>query len=237
MANIAVSKIKMLSSVITIDGYACCFKSTFARALSQRLNFSVVSAGTIYRYVAYEILSSQLSIDSILEYIIKNLRLESSGNIVNDEIVLSKLNLYSYEINKIVSTLATDPKVVTCINSILLRFSENNNIIFDGRNLGYYLFPEAILKIFVSSTLRERMEHIRLTHTQKHIHLSEKEYRLLEENIRLRDQYDEQRSFQPLRCPNDAIIVNLIRTPIEHTVENIVTEYYHKLSIMERKLR
>lgn len=226
----------MLSSVITIDGYAGCFKSTFARALSQRLNFCVVSAGIIYRYVAYEVLSSQLNIDSILEYAKKSLRLDSSGNIINDEIELSKLNLYSYEINNIVSTLATDPKVVTCINSILLRFSEKNNIVFDGRNLGYYLFPEAILKIFATSTLKERMEHVRLTNSQNNITLSEKEYSLLEENIRLRDQYDEQRSFQPMRCPNDAIIVNLIRTPIEQSVENIVTEYNHKLFMMDRSL-
>ena len=110
------------------------------------------------------------------------------------------------------------------------KISNSKNCIMDGRDIGTVVLPDASIKIYLDATIECRARRRMLERKEKGIDLS------LEETIKeieLRDWKDSTRKHSPLRCAEDAIVIDSTDLSIDEVVSriiNLVNERTKKMS-------
>jgi cytidylate kinase len=203
-------------TIIAIDGYSSCGKSTFARLIARELNYVYIDSGAMYRAVALYCLEkgilSENQVDlprlqqSLPEIIIRFSLNESNGM---QETWLNGVNIEEkirgIEVSSIVSSISQIGDVRTKMVSMQRKIGEHGRVVMDGRDIGTVVFPNAILKIFMTADpiVRAKRRYDELTQKGMIVQLEE-----IAENIRMRDREDENRPVSPLRKANDALVLD-----------------------------
>ena len=196
---------------IAIDGFSSCGKSTLAKALAESLQFLFVDSGAMYRAVTYYFLKNEVSIHqpaevkNALENINITLEPSPNGNLtfLNGKDI--SLDIRDMAVAEMVSKVAAISSVRTAMVEQQRQMSSHNNLIMDGRDIGTVVFPNAVLKIFLTADIEVRVNRRYLDLISKNAFVSLPDIR---RNLFLRDYIDSTRTDSPLLRAEDAIVLN-----------------------------
>jgi len=199
--------------IITIDGFSSCGKSTLAKHLAKRLNYTYIDSGAMYRAITLYFLRNNVDWKKKSEILhaLDNISLEflPNENSVSAEVYLNGENV-EYIIRDLVvaekvSEIAAIPEVRTFAVAAQQKIGANKGIVMDGRDIGTTVFPDAELKIFMIADEAVRVERRFAEMFEKNRNITLDEVRT---NIALRDYLDSNREVSPLRKAADAIELN-----------------------------
>ena len=196
---------------IAIDGFSSCGKSTLAKAMAESLQFLFVDSGAMYRAVTYYFLKNKVSIHqpaevkNALENINITLEPSPNGNLtfLNGKDI--SLDIRDMAVAEMVSKVAAISSVRTAMVEQQRQMSSHNNLIMDGRDIGTVVFPNAVLKIFLTADIEVRVNRRYLDLISKNALVSLPDIR---RNLFLRDYIDSTRTDSPLLRAEDAIVLN-----------------------------
>jgi CMP/dCMP kinase len=196
---------------IAIDGFSSCGKSTLAKAMAESLQCLFVDSGAMYRAVTYYFLKNEVSIfqpNEVLNALQRiNITLEPSPNgnltFLNGEDI--SLDIRDMAVAEMVSKVAAISSVRTAMVEQQRQMSSHNNLIMDGRDIGTVVFPNAVLKIFLTADIEVRVNRRYLDLISKNALVSLPDIR---RNLFLRDYIDSTRTDSPLLRAEDAIVLN-----------------------------
>lgn len=211
--------------VIAIDGYSACGKSTTARAVANKLGYTYVDSGAMYRAVTWYLLQNgvdigQQDVRKWLDEINITFRSNIDGKPVtylNDEDVEEKIR--AMDVSEHVSAVAALSVVRRAMVRQQQAMGKEKGIVMDGRDIGTVVFPKAELKIFMTARpdirAARRLEELE----QKGIESSLEE---VVTNLQERDRIDTTRSDSPLRKAADAIELDNSNLSFEEQVEKVI---------------
>ncbi len=201
--------------IITIDGSVGTGKSTVAKKLAKTLGYIYFDTGAMYRAITWAIQEKKIDIHDeaalaeflkTFEYDIK-VKMGEKSYFVGEEDVTHAIR--KPEISAAVSEVAAVPLVRESLVPIQRELALGVNAIFEGRDMGTVVFPDADLKIFLTGDAKVRAERRFKELIQKFPEL--KETLTLDQvldQINKRDEYDSTRETSPLKQADDACIID-----------------------------
>ena len=206
--------------VIAIDGPAGAGKSTVARQVSTATGLRYLDTGAMYRCVALAVQQSSTDPHDP----------DSVGRIAHDVSVVierdaAKLNgvdvsqeIRSSEINGIVSIIAAHSPVRDAMREQQRRWiRDHQGGVVEGRDIGTVVFPDAILKVFLTASPEVRAER-RVGQTGGDI-------QAVAASIAERDHLDSTRIDSPLKPSPDSVVVDSSNRTIDEVVAEIVAHF------------
>lgn len=219
--------------LITIDGPAGAGKTTVSRLLAGRLGYRYIDTGALYRGVA--VAASRRTIDPqddaalgrLLEGIDLNFQPHESGQrlTVGGEDITEDIR--TPEISMLASTVSARPVVRAYLLKIQRELGRQKGAVFEGRDMGTVVFPEAEVKFFLSASEATRALR-RFAEIRAKTGTSLEE---IERDMRRRDEQDSTRALAPLTPAADAIRIDSTGLSIERVVEQMLA---HVKSVLNR---
>ena len=206
--------------VIAIDGPAGAGKSTVARQVSTATGLRYLDTGAMYRCVALEVQNS--ATDPNDADAVGKIAREVSVVIERDAAKLNGVDvsseIRSSEINAIVSVIAAHTPVRDAMREQQRRWIQaQQGGVVEGRDIGTVVFPDAILKVFLTASPEVRAER-RVGQTGGDI-------KAVAASIADRDHLDSTRLDSPLRPSEGSVIVDSSNRTIEEVVAEIVSHF------------
>jgi cytidylate kinase len=195
--------------VVAIDGPAGAGKSTIARRVAERLGFTYINTGAMYRAIALWALrlGTDLSDMHRLEQLAKEARLEllSGGSqvVLNGEDVTDEIR--SPEVTEAASKVSAVPAVRRALLGLQRRIADEVSVVMEGRDIGSVVFPNAQVKIFLDADAHERARRRTLEMKQTGAPASAD---TVEAEMRERDNRDRTRAEAPLVQAPDAQLID-----------------------------
>ncbi len=216
----------MASRVIAIDGPAGSGKSTTAKAVAGRLGLAHLDSGALYRAVTLaaldagseiagrEIAALAASLPVRLRLTDTGFRPEVAGVDVSDA-------ARSDRVTRRVSEVAALPEVREWVNEALRDATalHPRGVVIDGRDIGTAVFPDALLKVFLTAGEGERARRRLL---QEGRSADEANVREAASKIARRDRYDSSRRVAPLTQAEDAVLLDTTDLSFEQQVDRVV---------------
>jgi CMP/dCMP kinase len=144
--------------IIAIDGPAGAGKSTIARSLAQRLGYTYIDTGAMYRAVALWAWRLNIAPEDMirLEQLAREARIEFAEDRtwLNDEDVTVEIR--AHEVSEMASRVAACPGVRRAMREEQRRIGMQGNAVMEGRDIGTVVFPEARIKVFLDASEAER---------------------------------------------------------------------------------
>ncbi|HSE01988.1 MAG TPA: (d)CMP kinase [Burkholderiales bacterium] len=193
--------------MIAIDGPSASGKGTVARGVAGALGFHYLNSGALYRAVAMAALEAGANLDdeSTLSDITLNLRAEFRG----DTVTLDGRDVTNALLADAVSTAASRVAAFPGVRKTLLSrqraFRKPPGLVADGRDMGSVVFPDAVLKIFLTASLEARAERRYKQLMEKRIDAT---MAALLQDIRERDKRDTMRATAPLQKSANAVLID-----------------------------
>lgn len=154
----------MKNKVITIDGLNGTGKSTLAKELAKKFNFSYLSAGTIFRSLAcfatengLEPHQTPLIIHALnnMGFSVKSVDGETRA-FLGERDVTEEIKKDEYAV--FASKFSNNQFIQDQIRTVIRQTAEQTNLVVDGRDMGTVVFPNADAKIVLTATLEKRAE-------------------------------------------------------------------------------
>jgi len=222
---------------IAIDGFSSTGKSTLAKQLAQKLQYIYVDSGAMYRAVALYTLQNNLIENNELNTValINNLSKISVSFHYNEllkvsEIYLNGVNvnteIRSMEVSNTVSRVATVPEIRQQLVALQQQMGAQKGIVMDGRDIGTVVFPDAELKLFMTSSANTRAQR-RFDELIESGALVTFEDVL--KNITSRDYLDSTREDSPLFKATDAIEIDNSNLSLDQQFDKVLALVASKL--------
>jgi cytidylate kinase len=214
--------------IIAIDGYSACGKSTTAKAVARQLGYAYIDTGAMYRAVTLYFLEHYVSLTNpgevakALEDIhITFVRSERDNN---NHTYLNGLDIEE-EIRKMyvsdnVSEVSALPQVRHAMVAQQQRMGRKKGLVMDGRDIGTRVFPEAELKIFMTSEMDIRAQRRQQEYLDKDQLMELEE---VKRNLAHRDHIDTTRAESPLTKAPDAVLLDNSHLSVDEQVNLVVT--------------
>lgn len=193
--------------IIAIDGPAGSGKSTAAKNIAQKLGFTYLDTGAMYRAITFIALRNGIAenISAVIDMarrIKLKLRFENGVTrvFVDEEEVTEQIR--TAEVNGKVSDISRIPEVRAELVKIQKRMGEEGNIVAEGRDVTTVVFPNADLKIFLTASIDIRTKRRLKEFQDKNIPTTFDEVKA---NLEKRDRIDSGREISPLKKADDAI--------------------------------
>lgn len=206
---------------IAIDGPSAAGKSTIAKLLAKKLNYSHLDTGAMYRCVGYQ--ASRSNIDTndaaALAKMIDGMEIDfdSKGNVyINGEDVSSAIR--QNQVSMLASSVSVHPEVRERLVAMQQKIAENKGYIMDGRDIGTVVLPQAELKVFMIASVEARAQRRYQEYISKGI---EADYKEIYDDIEKRDYQDIHRSVSPLKKADDALELDTSDMTVEEVEEAI----------------
>ncbi|HEX2583455.1 MAG TPA: (d)CMP kinase, partial [Chlamydiales bacterium] len=224
--------------IIAIDGPSGTGKSTVAKGVARKLSFTFFDTGAMYRSLAWWLLQRQIDLENkaAIEEKLPSFRYEikSDGDdrkyFVDGQDVTRAIR--NHEISAAASKIAAYPEVRKAIVQIQRQFGRRGNAVFEGRDMGTVVFPEAEVKVFLTATPECRAQRRYRELLGKFPDLEETfSLPQILKDIQERDQNDTTRAASPLRQAADAILIDTSNLTAEEVIQKIVRlgrQKFHK---------
>ncbi|MEK5039272.1 (d)CMP kinase [Sporosarcina sp. FSL K6-3457] len=215
---------------IAIDGPAAAGKSTIAKMTAEKLGYTYIDTGAMYRALAHKALSR--NIDTTNGEELKNLLQETeivllpstAGQaVIVDGIDVSE-EIRSQQVTAHVSAVAIHQGVRELMVEKQRQLAEGTGVVMDGRDIGTAVLPTAELKIFMTASVEERASRRHIENDKRGITTSLDD---LKAEISERDRADSEREVSPLRQATDAVLIDTTAMSIEE-VANQISELAEK---------
>lgn len=210
---------------IAIDGPAGAGKSTIAKLAAEKLQYTYVDTGAMYRALTYKALQQQIDLSNqqaLLE-LLMNTTIELEPSPEGQQVLIDDINLSQAirmpEVTAHVSQVAAHADVREEMVARQMKLAASGGILMDGRDIGTHVIPDAELKIFMSATVEERARRRFEDNTSRGIHVPLKE---LKQDIERRDKLDSEREASPLVQAEDALFLDTTTLSINEVVDEII---------------
>jgi cytidylate kinase len=210
--------------VIAIDGPSASGKGTVAQGIAGALGFHYLNSGSLYRTVALAAVESGADLDNelTLSEITLNLRAEFNG----DRVTLGGRNVSDAIVGEAVSVAASRIAAIPGVRKALLArqrgFRKPPGLVADGRDMGSVVFPDAVLKIFLTASLEARAERRYKQLMDKGMDAT---MAALLQDIRERDQRDTMRATAPLLKSANAVLIDTTDMTAADAIAQVLALY------------
>ncbi len=221
--------------IITIDGPIATGKSTIAKALAREIGFIFFDTGAMYRCLTYGIMKNHIDYTDLeqlkkyLETFEFDIKLKQGNKhfIVEGEDVTNKIRLQ--EVTSLVSQVSAIKQVRDKLVALQRQMAVGVNAVFEGRDMGSVVFPEAQVKIFLTGKpevrAKRRLEELKAKFPKETESLTLEQ---VLEDINKRDAYDMNREISPLKQASDAYVIDTSNLTLQDVLMKIL-EYKDSL--------
>ncbi len=185
--------------VIAIDGPAGAGKSTVARAVAQKLGFTYLDSGAMYRAAALALLRDPSR--------------TAAQHARETAIDLDDPELRTPEVSGAASRVAQDPDVRAALVERQRDFLKAGDWVAEGRDIGTVVAPHAELKVFLTADAEERAR-------RRADELGADVATVLRDQA-LRDEQDRSREHSPLAPAPDSVEVDTTGLSVDEVVVRI----------------
>ena len=216
--------------IITIDGPAGTGKSTVAKRVAEQLGYTFFDTGAMYRAVTYDLLKNGIPLNdtiAIENYLIEfryhiETRYGEKHYYIGDEEVTSQIR--SADVTTHVSEVSAAKSVRDAMVSLQRRLGHDVDAVFEGRDMGAVVFPDADIKVYLDASpeIRAQRRYDELVGKDPRNARDFDIKHVLDDIIR-RDTYDSSREHSPLRQPDDAHYLDTTEMSIDDVVKDIVS--------------
>jgi CMP/dCMP kinase len=202
--------------IVAIDGPAGAGKSTVSRSLAQRLGLGHLDTGAMYRAVTAAVLRAGIDPDDerAVADLCTNLRivLESGTVLVDGVDVTEEIRgpLVTAAVSAVAANSAVRADLVARQRSWAV---ERGGGVLEGRDIGSVVFPDAVLKVYLTASARTR--------AQRRVAEAGGDVEAIERSIMERDQRDAGRVDSPLRATSDAVVVDSTQRSVDSIVDDL----------------
>lgn len=218
---------------IAIDGPAGAGKSTIAKIVAEKLGYTYIDTGAMYRAVTYKAIRTGIQLENAeaLETMLRatDIRLQptSEGQLVflDGEDVSSPIR--SNEVTANVSQVAAHANIRAILVAMQQALAVQGAVVMDGRDIATHVLPEAELKIFMSASVEERARRRQIDNEKRGIPST---FESLVEEIALRDKKDSEREASPLIQAEDALLLDTTELSIDEAAEAILRLAQEKMA-------
>jgi cytidylate kinase len=222
--------------IITIDGPSAAGKGTVARLLAARLGMRAVDTGALYRAVAWWIGKNGLDPDKdeeiqrALARFPLSVTWDGEGRMrvmCGTEDISEALR--SEEVGMLASRVSARRVVRESLWRIQRDLARSGRMIFEGRDTGSQVFPDADFRFYLTASLEERARRRFLELAERGVGTSIEE---VAKRMELRDRQDATRALAPLKIPEGAHVIDTTGlTPgevVDRMVEVVGTRVRHE---------
>ncbi len=212
--------------VIAVDGPSGTGKGTICEWLARTLGWHLLDSGVLYRAVGWLAGRRGIAFDdaAALGTLAETLPITFHAGAGGIEVALDGVTvtaeLRMEEAGMAASRVAVLPAVRGALLARQRALRRPPGLIADGRDMGTVVFPDAVLKIFLTASPEARAERRYKQLKGKGIDGS---LAALLEDIRIRDERDAQRSLAPLKPALDAVILDTTQLGIDEVEARVST--------------
>jgi cytidylate kinase len=204
--------------VIAIDGPAGAGKSTIARALAAGLGLEYLDTGAMYRGVTFAAIRRGVDLDDVeaVARLARSVVMEVGDQGVLVDGVDATVEIRSPEVTRAVSQVAANSGVrAELVERQRAWGRERGGGVVEGRDIGSVVFPDAVLKLYLTASPRVRAE--------RRVAEAGGDVDEIEAAIAARDTYDSTRADSPLVRADGSIVLDTTGLSIDEVLREIDT--------------
>jgi cytidylate kinase len=205
--------------VVAIDGPSASGKGTVASRVAAALGFHYLESGALYRLVA---LAGGVPKESarVLDAAFRDGHIFLKKQDVTEAVRDEAIGLRASEVARI-------PEVRAALLARQRAFRQAPGLVADGRDMGTVVFPDALLKVFLtaSTATRAQRRHKQLIDKGNSANLA-----ALSRDLEERDQRDAAREVAPLKPASDAVLVDSSDLTVDQVVDRVLQLYRERTS-------
>ena len=213
----------VVDMIIAIDGPAGSGKGAIAKMIDEKLGFTRIDTGAMYRCIALKMLRNGIEIENIeaIKSMLNDTKIElikkdGELTVCLDGEDVSKL-IRTPEVNAVVSPVSSVKEIrIKMVDLQRAMKDVAKDIVMEGRDITTVVFPDADLKVYLTADLDERAK-------RRYLELKEGNadvyYEDVYENIKSRDENDKHKEMGALKIAEDAVVIDNTHLNIEETFE------------------
>lgn len=210
--------------VITIDGPTASGKGTVAALVAAQLGFHLLDSGALYRLAALASVRYGVAPDddAALAALVGDLHITFREGCAQLDGVDVSSEIRAEEVGNRASAIAVHQNVRAALVARQRAFRKEPGLVADGRDMGTVIFPDAVLKVFLTASVEARA-------ARRYKQLIQKGFSANMDNLlrdlRERDERDSNRAAAPLKPAADAKLLDTSALSIDQAVGEVVNWY------------
>jgi CMP/dCMP kinase len=202
--------------VIAIDGPAGAGKSSVARGVAARLDFTYLDSGAMYRCVALAAIEREVDPDdgAAMANVVGSVTIELDGDRVELDGRDVSAAIRAPEVTASSSRVSVHPRVREAMVARQREMIASGRYVAEGRDIGTVVSPDSPLKVFLTASAEERA-------SRRAAQTGEGLAEVLAAQVE-RDARDESREHSALRAAEDAVEVDTTGLSLEQAIERVV---------------
>lgn len=221
--------------VIALDGPSGSGKSTVAKMVAEKLQLIYIDTGAMFRAVSYALQHTGIEftkpkLDAEDEKIIQNFFHDHRFQFAPQPGVLIQLDnlnltdvIREHHVSKLASQISKHKVIRDFLATWQRSIVKDRPAILDGRDIGTVIFPNAVLKVFLTASPEERatrrLEELRKRGQEEH------DFESILKDIKERDYEDMNREIAPLKKASDGLELDSTGKTIPEMVDFIITQW------------
>ncbi|KVZ15652.1 (d)CMP kinase [Burkholderia ubonensis] len=210
--------------VITIDGPTASGKGTVAALVAAHLGFHLLDSGALYRLAALASMRYDIAAEDVdaLVKLIDDLHITFREGCAQLDGADVSNDIRAEAVGNRASAIAVHAPVRIALVARQRAFRKTPGLVADGRDMGTVIFPDAVLKVFLTASVEARA-------ARRHKQLMQKGFSANIDNLlrdlRDRDARDSNRAAAPLKPAADAKLLDTSALSIDQAVDQVLQWY------------